>query len=279
VFVDAAAFGAIARLVGEGHFVEGQAALSFVWSLGLLIGPAIGGGLIGLVGADDALWVQATGFLLALVLITAMRLDLGPGDERESGDAGLVSGLTLVARHPTLRLLTAVGMAWNLTVNMIYALLVVFARAELGAGGPETGWMLAVGGGAGLVGGLAAPSVHRRFGAANALRGGLLASAGGSVLLALSTNVWQGTIAFAAVEAAGLLFITLLIGERQTVARAHEQARVGITGRMAALLASSVGAVVASTLVAHMRPSAVFAVSAAGTVVVALAGQRLLGRV
>lgn len=279
VFVDAAAFGAIARLVGEGHFVEGQAALSFVWSMGLLIGPAVGGALIGLVGADDALWVQAAGFLLALALISSMRLDLGPGDEHAHGDAGLVSGLTLVARHPMLRVLTAVGMAWNLTVNMIYALLVVFARAQLGAGGPETGWMLAVGGGAGLIGGLTAPAIHRRFGAANALRGGLLASAAGSVLLALSTNVWEGTVAFAAVEAAGLLFVTLLIGERQTVARPHEQARVGITGRMAALLASSLGAVVASALVAHMRPSAVFAVSATGTVVVALAGQRLLGRV
>ncbi|HEY0387116.1 MAG TPA: MFS transporter [Gaiellales bacterium] len=279
VFVDAAAFGAIARLVGEGHFVEGQAALSFVWSLGFLIGPAIGGALIGLVGADDALWVQAAGFLLALVLIASMRVDLGPGDERPTGRTGLVSGLMLVARHPMLRVLTAVGMAWNLTVNMIYALLVVFARAELGAGGPETGWMLAVGGGAGLLGGLTAPAIHRRIGAANALRGGLLASAAGSVLLALSTNVWEGTVAFAAVEAAGLLFVTLLIGERQTVARPHEQARVGITGRMAALLASSLGALAASALVLHMRPSAVFAISAGGTVLVALAGQRLLGRI
>jgi predicted MFS family arabinose efflux permease len=278
VFVDAAAFGAIARLVGEGHFVEGQAALSFVWSLGLLIGPAVGGALIGLVGADDALWVQAAGFLVALVLISSMRLDLGPGDERPASGASLLSGLTLVAHQPMLRLLTIVGMAWNLTVNMIYALLVVFARAELGAGGPQTGWMLAIGGGAGLVGGLFAPVVHRRLGAANALRGALLASAAGSVLLALSTSVWQGTIAFAVVEASGLLFVTLLIGERQTVARPQEQARVGITGRMAALLASSLGAIVASAMVAHMDPSAVFAISATGTVMVALAGQRLLGR-
>ena len=39
VFVDAAAFGATARLVGDSHFVEGQANLSLVWSLGFLIGP------------------------------------------------------------------------------------------------------------------------------------------------------------------------------------------------------------------------------------------------
>ncbi len=278
VFVDAAAFGAIARLVGESHFVEGQAALSFVWSLGLLIGPAVGGALIGLVGADNALWVQAAGFLLALLLISSMRLDLGPGAAAAAEGPSLLSGLALVVHQPMLRLLTIVGMAWNLTVNMIYALLVVFARSELGAGGPETGWMLAIGGGAGLIGGLCAPAVHRRFGAANALRAGLLASACGSVLLALSHTVWQGTVAFALVEASGLFFVTLLIGERQTVARPNEQARVGITGRMAALLASSLGAVVASAMVTHLQPSTVFAVSACGTVAVALAGQRLLGR-
>jgi MFS family permease len=276
VFVDAAAFGAIARLVGEGHFVEGQTALSFVWSLGLLIGPALGGALIGLVGADNALWVQAAGFGLALVLITSMRVDLGPGDERHEHAGGFASGLRLVVGHPMLRILTAVGMAWNLSLNMIYALLVVFARGQLGAGTAETGWMLAIGGGAGLIGGLSTQAVHRRFGAARTLRGGLVASAAGSVLLALSRNVWQGTVAFSLLEGSALLFITMLISERQTVAGPHEQARVGITGRMVALLAATLGALLGSALVAHMRPSSVFAVSASATVLVALAGQRLL---
>src|SRR5206468_6436341 len=105
VYVDAAAFGAVARLVGEGNFVEGQAALSFVWSMGLLVGPAVGGGLIGLVGADDAVWVQAAGFLLALFLISSMRVDLGPGEEhRDEGHGSLLSGLKLVVHQPMLRL-------------------------------------------------------------------------------------------------------------------------------------------------------------------------------
>ena len=275
VFVDAAAFGAVARLVGRGHFVEGQAALSFVWSLGLLIGPAVGGGLIGLVGADDALWLQAAAFAVALALIASMRVDLGPGDEARHSHRGLSAGLKLVALHPVLRLLTMVGMAWNMSVGVIYALLVVFARGELGAGGPETGWMLAIGGGAGLVGGISTPAVHRRFGAGRVLRGSLMVTAVASIGLALSTNVWQGTVSFALLEASALLFITMLISERQTIARPGEQARVGITGRMAALLASSLGGIAGSLLVAHMPPTQVFALSAAATTVVALSAQLL----
>jgi predicted MFS family arabinose efflux permease len=276
VYVDAAAFGAVARLVGEGNFVEGQAALSFVWSMGLLVGPALGGGLIGLVGADDALWVQAAGFAVAVVLLASMRADLGPGTEsRNSGDR-LGAGLMMVFRNPMLRLLTGIGMAWNLAVNMIYALLVVFARGELGAGGPETGWMLAIGGGAGVVGGLSAPAVQRRFGVGIALRGALVGSAVAAVGLALARDVVAGTIAFSLLEGSGLLFITLLIGERQTRAGANEQARVGITGRMAALLAATLGGLLASALVAQLTPSQVFALAAAGTSLVAVVSQRLL---
>ncbi len=182
----------------------------------------------------------------------------------------------MVVRNPMLLLLTAVGMAWNLAVNMIYALLVVFARGELGAGGPETGWMLAIGGGAGLLGGLNAPAVQRRFGIGLAMRGALIASAVATVGLALSRDVIAGTLAFSLLEGSGLLFITLLIGQRQTLAGAHEQARVGITGRMAALLAATLGGLLASVLVAHLSPSQVFALSAAGTSLVAVFAQRLL---
>ncbi|MDX6535618.1 MAG: hypothetical protein QOF68_3362 [Gaiellales bacterium] len=276
VFVDAAAFGAVSRLVGEGNFVEGQAGLSFVWSLGLLVGPAIGGALIGLLGASEALWVQAAGFALAWALIASMKVDLGPGERSSDDTGGVMAGLMLVVRDPTLRMLTTVGMAWNLAVNMMYALIVVFARGELHADGPATGWMLAIGGGAGLLGGLAAPVVHRRLGAGLALRVALLGSGLGAIALALAGNVYTGTIGFSLLEAFGLLFITLLIGERQNRVGHNEQARVGITGRMAALLASTVGGLLATALVAHMPASSVYVLAAGGTVAVALLSQRSL---
>jgi predicted MFS family arabinose efflux permease len=182
----------------------------------------------------------------------------------------------LVVRDPMLRMLTTVGMAWNLVVNMMYALIVVFARGELHADGPATGWMLAIGGGAGVLGGLAAPIVHRRLGAGPALRVALLGSGAGAVALALAGDVVTGTVGFSLLEAFGLLFITLLIGERQNRAGLHEQARVGITGRMAALLAATVGGLVASVLVSHMAASSVYVFAAAGTVGVALIAQRSL---
>jgi hypothetical protein len=117
------------------------------------------------------------------------------------------------------------------------------------------------------------------MGSATLMRCALVGSASGAAGLALSRSVAAGTVSFAVLEASGLCFITMLIGERQTQAGPHQQARVGITGRMAALLAATVGAVAGSALVAQMRPSSVFEVSAAATAAVALAGQWLLRRV
>ncbi|HSD01887.1 MAG TPA: MFS transporter [Gaiellales bacterium] len=275
VFVDAAAFGATARLVGDAHFVEGQANLSLVWSLGFLIGPALGGALIGLVGAVEALWIESAGFAVSAVLLATIRTDLGPEGDG-SGRAPVLEGIGVVARDRTLRRLTSVSMAWNLTVNVFYALMVVFLRTELHATGLQAGRMLAIGGAAGLAGGAAAPLARERMGPTGALRLGLVASAAASVALALAPGLGVATAAFSGLEISGLFFITLVIGERQTRANPSQQARVGITGRMAALLASSVGAVAASALVAVLSPGDVFAVAAAGTVGVAAVAVPLL---
>ena len=275
VFVDAAAFGATARLVGDAHFVEGQSNLSLVWSLGFLIGPALGGALIGLVGAVEALWIEAAGFALSAALLATIRTDLGPESEG-GGRAPMLTGLGVVARDRELRRLTSVSMAWNLTVNVFYALMVVFLRSQLHASGPQAGRMLAIGGAAGLAGGAVAPVARERLGPTTALRAGLVCSAAASVALALAPGLGVATAAFSGLEISGLFFITLVIGERQTRAAPAQQARVGITGRMAALLASSIGAVAASALVAVLSPGDVFAVAAAGTVCVAAVSVPLL---
>ncbi|MGN6377549.1 MAG: MFS transporter [Gaiellales bacterium] len=240
VYVDAAAFGAISKLVGSGHFVEGQAALSLVWSLGFLVGPALGGALIGLVGPVQALWVQCAGFAVAALLFAGIRTDLGPDAHHHPGSRPRgTSGLVLVARNPVLRRLTLFGMAWNLVVNLFYALLVVYARVQLHASGAAAGRMLAVGGLAGLVGGTSAPWMRRRLGASVALRTVLVGNAVAAVGLALAGGLYAATVAFGALEATAICFITMLIGERQVRAgpgRAgpgrHHRPHVGAAGRL-----------------------------------------------
>jgi MFS family permease len=276
VFVDAAAFGAIAKLVGGGHFVQGQSALSFVWSLGFLVGPAVGGALIGLVGISGALWVQAVGFAVAVGLMASMRVDLGPDPHPDAGGEGVLAGLRLVIRDPVLRSLTAIGMAWNLTTNVIYSLIVVFARHDLSADAGQAGLMLSIAGAAGLAGGLLAPVARHRLGPTRALRSSIALSGVGALGTALAQEIVSATIAYSVLEFSALLFITLLISERQTRAAPSEQGRVGITGRMAALTAASVGALIGAVLVALISLPAILLLAALCTIVVAGVGQRAI---
>jgi len=276
VFVDAAAFGAIAKLVGGGHFVQGQSALSFVWSLGFLVGPAVGGALIGLVGIAGALWVQAVGFAVAVGLMASMRVDLGPAPHPDAGGEGVLAGLRLVIRDPVLRSLTAIGMAWNLTTNVIYSLIVVFARHDLSADAGQAGLMLSIAGAAGLAGGLLAPVARHRLGPTRALRSSIALSGVGALGTALAQEIVSATIAYSVLEFSALLFITLLISERQTRAAPSEQGRVGITGRMAALTAASVGALIGAVLVALISLPAILLLAALCTIVVAGVGQRAI---
>ena len=274
VFVDAAAFGAIAKLVGGGHFVQGQSALSFVWSLGFLVGPAVGGALIGLVGISGALWVQAVGFAVAVGLMASMRVDLGPDPHPDAGGEDVLAGLRLVIRDPVLRSLTAIGMAWNLTTNVIYSLIVVFARHDLSADAGQAGLMLSIAGAAGLAGGLLAPVARHRLGPTRALRSSIALSGVGALGTALAQEIVSATIAYSVLEFSALLFITLLISERQTRAAPSEQGRVGITGRMAALTAASVGALIGAVLVALISLPAILLLAALCTILVAGVGQR-----
>jgi hypothetical protein len=136
--------------------------------------------------------------------------------------------------------------------------------------------MLALGGLAGLAGGGAAPAVRARLGASVGLRCALVANAVAAVALALAGGIVAATLAFGALEGTAILFITMLIGERQVRAGPSEQARVGITGRMSALLAASAGALLASAMVVRWTPSQVFVVAAVCTACVALVALRAL---
>lgn len=93
-----------------------------VWGVAFLIGPGIGGVLIATLGPGRTLWVTAGGFLLAVLLIVAVRLPGAGRPERPPAGllAGTTEGLRFVWRDPLLRaigLITMVLVALYLPVE------------------------------------------------------------------------------------------------------------------------------------------------------------------
>jgi MFS family permease len=80
-----------------------------IWGLAFLIGPALGGLLIGVVGAVDALWVMFVGFGASAALLALVRIP-GAGrphvDDRPAMWAGTLEGLRFVWEDHVLRATT-----------------------------------------------------------------------------------------------------------------------------------------------------------------------------
>jgi MFS family permease len=272
-FVDAAAFGAVAAVVGPRHFTGGQAVLSASWSLGLLTGPSLGGALIGFVGPSRTIAVQAAAFALATVAILLVRSDLGGGRTTHAGRIrdGVTEGVRYLLGDPLLRVLTATGVLWNIASAGSIALIVPLLRRDIGLGSEQAGIVLAVGAAMGLV---SAPLVHalqRRVHGWRLYLVLVFASAPATAALGLAYGFAAALAANASASLVNWLVMNVFIGERQRRAPAHLQARVGISGRMVMTFSMTVGALAASAAAHEVSLRVVYVAMGVSTLLVGLA--------
>jgi MFS family permease len=123
-------------------------------ALSSVIGPAISGGLIGLVGGAWATLATAGVFLLAGAAVTRV-----PEPERATGERvpllrAALEGLGYVVRNPTLRGLAVVLSVGNLGYGQLVVILPVLVMSRFGAGAGTVGALWALQGAATVVSGL-----------------------------------------------------------------------------------------------------------------------------
>lgn len=280
VFADAAAFGAVAAVVGPEQFTGGQAMLSAAWSIGLFAGPALGGALIGLVGAGFAMTAEAAAFVLAAVLILAIRspFHAGPAEPAGQPPGAIREALGFMLRDPVVRTYTAVTFFSPLASAGDNALLVPLFRDGIGLSAGAVGWLL---GAAALASALASPAVAplcRRFGAGKVAACGLLLTPLPVAGLAAASGVGTALAALLPFELLSWSMGVLWIGERQRRAPERLQARVGITGRMITLAGATAGAGWASGLAGALTITQVYLVMAAAALAVGACAAPLILR-
>ncbi len=267
VFVDAAAFGAVASIVGAERFVEGQSAVSAAWSIGLFAGPALGGALVAAIGPGRALAAEASALALAALSVSAIRAAFV--HESEPMRRGAVrEGVRFMVHDRGIATYTCVAIAVNLAGAGAFALEVPLLRDHIGLSSGEVGTILAVGSLATLASSLWAASVTRRFGGAVVIGACLLVAP----LAVAALGVAGGFAAALAAIAVYLLiegFLSVVaIAERQRRAPERLQARVGIAGRMILLGSMASGAALASALTGTVGIAHLYLAMGAATLVV-----------
>jgi MFS family permease len=278
-FSDAGAFGAISSLIGRENFSSGQAILGAAWSTGFVAGPAIGGALIGLIGAPATLGAQAVAFAIAAVLILLVRSSFGEvAAAAGSALEGILEGVRFLVTDPLLRTLNGVGTLWNLAAAGSWALSVPLLREEIGLSSHQAGAALAAGAIAGIA---AAPVLHRierRWSGPQLYVMTIFWSAPPIALLGIATGFWSALGAMVLVNLVDWIVMSVFIGERQRRAPDELQARVGISGRMLMTASMTVGTAVASSLVTVISLRELFVGMSVATMLVGVLAVPLVRR-
>ncbi|HZG89203.1 MAG TPA: MFS transporter [Pseudonocardia sp.] len=217
VFFDVGYQSVLPSAVGRAGLVEGNAKLESTRAGAEAAGPALGGGLVQLVGAANAVLLDAASFLVSAAVLSRMRGPEAVADR--SGrplQAEIAEGLRYVLGHPLLRPITACTATANLFNGVFLAVEVLYLTRVLGLSAGVIGLVLAVGMTGGLVGALTGAWWIRRFGQGRVVLWSLLAVGPPSLLAALGGPVWFAVGTFALAHGA-VVYNVAQVSFRQSV--------------------------------------------------------------
>ncbi len=166
LFFDPAKSALIPRLVAQEDLMAANSLDALSTGITTLIGPSVGGVLVGLLGLTGVVIVDSASYIISGALISLIMLPAPREDEHQSGKPRIeqavpqaiwrewVDGLMLVRREralSTVFIVTAIAMIGQ---GIVQVFLVVFIGERLHGNALEYGWLLAANGLGSLVGGL-----------------------------------------------------------------------------------------------------------------------------
>ena len=166
VFGFAATQSLLPRLVPRTRLVLANARLDQTDAAAQTLGPAIGGGLVGMLGAPVAITVDAISYLVDAALNASIRVDEPrPDSHIRNLRVEIRDGLQWTYRHRTLGPLAASTHVWFLANGAAMTVLSLLALRSLGFTANTFGLLLAACGVTSLVGASIAPRIGARVGA------------------------------------------------------------------------------------------------------------------
>ena len=194
VFFDVAYQSYLPSIVDRDQLVDGNGKLETSRTIAQTAGPAMGGGLIGLITAPLAILADAVSFVVSAVFLFAIRRH-EPTPDRHADEHGRVrgdlrqevaDGLRYVLGNEYLRGIAASTATFNLFSNVAFATFLVFAVRELGLSPTEIGIVFGLGNFGAIIGALSADRLSRRFGVGRTIVGSVVLEGPGIMLVAIA---------------------------------------------------------------------------------------------
>lgn len=237
VFFDVAHLSFLPTLVEREQLLDGNAKLQASQSVAAVSGPAVGGGLVALVGGSNALLTTCAGFLGSALAMK--RIGTPEPEPRRSDEPNLRSevmeGLRALWTDSVLRALAGCTASLNLFMAVALTLNVLFLTREIGLSTEITGLVLASGGLGGIIGALIGKRVVALWGTGRAVWIVLLCTQPFSLLLPLTGLGWSVTpfvLGWMAVGHGTTIYNVAQITIRQTICTERLLGRVNASNRV-----------------------------------------------
>jgi predicted MFS family arabinose efflux permease len=221
-------------LVGEQHLMAANSLNALNDSLARLLGPALGGMLLGLLGVSGVALANVTTYLIAagmIALIVARATP--PSQTRIATDARSpwgavwrewIDGLRLVRQSRIVTGLFVVMATAMVGSGIINTLIVVFVQDVIGGDAVAFGWIMTLQGIGGIVGGVLMGTLGARFNAPQLITAGLVLA--GVVFLGMLYNATL-TLTLALIPLIGAGFVAALVSIQTMLQRHVEDAYRG----------------------------------------------------
>jgi MFS family permease len=280
-------------LVGEENLVAANSMNALNDNLARLVGPAVGGALLALVGFSAVVVVDVFSYLTAGLLIVLMQAPAAPARvatnvEAETGRFARVwrewiAGLQYVRHSSALKAAFAVIAIALFGDAIISAVLVVFVQDVMQVGATQFGWMLTARGLGGLIGGLLVARLSRLLSPGQLLGGGLLIS--GALVIAV-VQLPQLQIVLPVLLLVGIASLAWIVSLQTIIQQGAENAfrgrvfgALGTTMALLQLLGSGAGGALADLVGSPLLLTAAGVITvAAGLLGVAFLGRTSQGR-
>ena len=140
---------AVPLIVGKDRLVAANALMQTTTNVGLLVGPAVSGLGIALIGAQNVLYIDAATFFISALCLFPIRIHEILDRSRAAGN-GLTGGITndllagfrfVFVEQKTVLMLMLTATLYSVGISAFIFLLPVFAKEVLGVGPVQLGWL------------------------------------------------------------------------------------------------------------------------------------------
>jgi len=257
VFFDVAYQSYLPSLVEREQLVDGNGKLEFSRATAQIVGPGLGGALVGLVTAPVAIAADAASYVASVFSLLLIRRpeEVEPRESRRGMRAELGEGLRYVWRHPLLRPIAMCTGIGNFFGNMAMAVLILFAVRELGMSPALIGLAFSVGSIGAPIGAALSGRIAARIGAGHTI---ILAAVMFAVNWMFPPLATHGTALVMLIVAGllgstfGVMYNITQVSLRQAIAPRRIQGRMNATMRFLVWgtipLGTFTGGVLGSTL-------------------------------